>query len=68
LFVVAVDPDFQNQGLGTQVALAGLAWLSSRGVCTGLLYVEHDNVAAVRMYKKIGFVERHQDFAYRTCV
>jgi mycothiol synthase len=68
LYVVAVDPEYQKQGLGTQVALAGLQWLSSRGVSSGILWVEHDNAAALRVYEKMGFEERHRDHGYRISV
>lgn len=68
IYVIAVDPDFQGQGIGTQVVLAGLEWLGSRGVSTGMLYVEHDNVAALRIYERIGFRVHHSDHAYRIFV
>ena len=35
IYVIAVDPDFQGRGLGRQLVLAGLAFLSGRGVGTG---------------------------------
>jgi len=64
IYVVAVDPDFQGHGLGRQLVLAGLAWLSARGVSTGMLYVDHDNESARRLYFSLGFVDDHTDRAY----
>ena len=62
--MVAVDPDFQGRGLGRQLVLAGLAWLCERGVSTGMLYVDHDNESARRLYFSLGFVDDHTDRAY----
>ena len=68
IYVAAVDPEFQRQGLGVELVLAGLQWLNRRGVATGMLYVEHDNVAALRTYERVGFEVHHVDQAYRRCV
>ena len=68
IYVVAVDPALQKQGLGVEITLAGLQWLSERGVATGMLYVEHDNVAALRTYESVGFQLHHVDRAYRCSV
>ena len=64
IYVIAVDPAFHGQGLGKALTLAGLAWLSAHGMAHGMLYVEHDNVAAVRTYERIGFHVHHVDRAY----
>lgn len=56
IFVIAVDPEFHGQGLGRALTRAGLASLWSRSVQTGMLHVEHDNVAAQSLYRDLGFV------------
>ena len=68
IYVIAVDPDFQGHGLGRQLVLVGLASLCGRGVSTGMLYVDHDNAAARRLYFSLGFVDDHTDRAYVTDV
>ena len=68
IYVVAVDPDFQGHGLGRQLVLAGLASLCERGVGTAMLYVDHDNASARRLYFSLGFVDDHTDRAYVTDV
>ena len=68
IYVVAVDPDFQGQGLGRQLVLAGLASLHERGVGTAMLYVDHDNEPARRLYFSLGFLDDHIDRAYVTDV
>lgn len=68
IYVIAVDPDHHGKGLGKALTLAGLQWLSDHGMRTGMLYVEHDNDAAVRTYERIGFTVHHVDRAYRGTV
>ncbi len=64
IYVIAVDPDFQGRGLGRQLVLAGLASLWDRGVDTGMLYVDHDNEGARKLYFSLGFFDDHIDRAY----
>ena len=65
IFVIALDPDFAGRGLGRPMTLAGLEWLSSRGLTGGMLYVESDNHPANAVYRRIGFEHHHTDRAYR---
>ncbi len=65
IYVIAVAPDFAGRGLGRQMTLAGLDWLSGRGLTVGMLYVESDNHPANAVYRRIGFEHHHTDRAYR---
>ncbi|MCY4424427.1 MAG: mycothiol synthase [Acidimicrobiaceae bacterium] len=65
IYVIAVDPDFSGRGLGRPMTLAGLEWLSGRGLTVGMLYVESDNHPANAVYRRIGFEHHHTDRAYR---
>ena len=64
IYVIAVDPDFQGQGIGGPLTLAGLAHLHSRGPTVGMLYVESDNDAANAVYRRLGFAHHHPNRAY----
>ena len=64
IYVIATDPDFQGRGLGRRLVLAGLDWLAGQGLGTAMLYVDRDNVAAVRLYESMGFTVDHVDQAY----
>ncbi|MDQ6715268.1 MAG: mycothiol synthase, partial [Actinomycetota bacterium] len=64
VYVVAVDPAYQGQGLGTPVTLLGLHHLSDQGVAEAFLYVEGDNAPALAVYRRLGFVTRSVDRMY----
>lgn len=64
IYVIAVDPDFHGLGLGHALTLAGLESLSDRGVIVGMLFVDADNVNAVRLYDKLGFVISRTDCVF----
>ena len=61
MYVVAVDPAAQGQGLGRVLTLAGLHHLERLGVDEVLLYVESDNAPAVNVYDGLGFTHADAD-------
>ena len=65
VYVVGVDPAEQGSGLGRALTLAGLHHLRDRGVAQAMLYVDEDNVPAIRMYEAIGFARARVDAMYR---
>ena len=64
IYVIAVDPDFSGLGLGGALTLAGLDHLARQGAPIGMLYVDADNTAAVRLYERLGFVIQRTDRAF----
>ena len=68
VYVVGVDPQAQGRGLGATLTLIGLHHLASRLSASSqpqvLLYVEADNSAAVKTYRRLGFDVASVDAAY----
>lgn len=68
VYVVGVDPSAQGRGLGATLTLVGLHHLahrlSSSSQPTVLLYVEADNTAAVKTYRRLDFEVFSVDAAY----
>ena len=66
IYSVAVDPSYQGFGLGRAIVVEGLRYLSvHRQVSSAILYVDLSNLAAVGLYRSLGFVSEHVDRAYR---
>lgn len=65
IYVLGVDPDTAGRGLGRRLLAAGLARLAERGMRRVDLYVEGDNVPALGLYRRTGFVADHLDVQYR---
>ena len=61
VYVIGVAPAAQGTGLGRQLLAAGLTHLRHRGVGEVVLYVEADNVPAVRLYRSFGFTHDAED-------
>lgn len=68
VYVLGVDPSAQGRGLGQALTAVGIDWLARRLADapdpTVMLYVESDNVAAVRTYQRLGFITYSVDTAY----
>lgn len=64
VYVVGVDPVAQGRSLGSVLTLAGLHHLAGAGLDTVLLYVEGDNIPALKTYERLGFTRFRADIAY----
>jgi mycothiol synthase len=64
VYIVAVSPEGQGRGLGRLLTAVGLDYLAGRGLAEVELYVEGDNVAALRTYNRLGFEENERHVAY----
>lgn len=64
VYVLGVDPDTHGQGLGTALTLAGLRHLQDAGCAAVILYVEADNPAAIKVYRRLGFDHQSTDVQF----
>jgi mycothiol synthase len=68
VYVIGVDPSAQGSGLGGVLTAVGIAHLARRlagaDEPTVMLYVESDNTAALRTYRRLGFSQYSVDTAY----
>jgi mycothiol synthase len=65
VYVLGVDPQWHGTGLGRALTVAGLRHLRSRGLDQAMLYVEADNVPAIKLYTSLGFTQWDSDVMYR---
>jgi mycothiol synthase len=65
VYVVGVDPAEQGTGLGRALTLAGLHHMRERGLDQAMLYVDEDNVPAIRLYEALGFTRWSTDAMYQ---
>lgn len=64
IYVIAVHPDFHGLGLGRALTVAGLESIARRGVRRGMLFVDTGNVAAIGLYRSLGFTVERTDHAF----
>ena len=64
IYIVGIDPAARGRGLGRRLTELGLAHIRSRGRPAAMLYVESDNLAAIRMYESLGFVPHAKHVCY----
>lgn len=64
IYVIGVRPDRQRRGLGRALVLRGIERIRRHGLGRVVLYVEHDNVPARRLYESLGLREHHEDHRY----
>lgn len=64
VYVVGVVPEAQGTGLGKALTIAGINHLRAQGLHAVMLYVDADNTAAVKLYRKLGFTKWDVDVMY----
>lgn len=64
IYVIAVSPNAQGEGLGRALIVDGLDRLVARGAERAYLYVDADNHRALRLYRDLGFYLDHVDRSF----
>ncbi len=64
VYVVGVEESERGNGLGRALTVAGLAYLRSLGLPEVMLYVDADNVGALRLYESLGFARWDSDVMF----
>jgi mycothiol synthase len=65
IYIMGVDPAQVGKGIGKAVTVAGLRHMRYQGIFSAMLYVDADNVAAIKLYQSLGFTEWGRDVLYR---
>ena len=65
IYVLAVNPDYEGQGVGRDLTITGLNYLKYQGLNNVMLYVGVENKPAFNLYKLLGFNEFGSDVMYR---
>ena len=68
LYFLGVHPRARGSGLAGSLCALGFGRVGGNGASMGLLYVDESNVAAVRLYDKLGFVVGHADHCYELLI
>jgi len=55
IYVIGVDPDDKEKGLGKALAITGLNYLAKKSLNQAMLYVDADNEPALALYQGLGF-------------
>lgn len=57
LYSIAVHPELRGQGFAERLIKAGFAWMARRGLSVCRAEVKRSNLAARRLYARLGFQE-----------
>ena len=65
IYIMAVDPLKQRQGLGREMVIAGLHHIRAKSIQSAMLYVDAENTAAQELYRSLGFTDWGRDILYK---
>ncbi len=64
IYVIAVSPNFQGRKIGKFLMKCGLSYMKSIGLKKAMIYVDSNNLTAIKLYEQFGFKQDHIDQAY----
>jgi len=64
IYVTAVDPVYTGLGIGKALTITALNYLKYEGLKDAMLYVDAENLAAIALYKSLGFTQFGRDVLY----
>jgi mycothiol synthase len=64
IYITAVDPSYTSLGIGRVLTITALKYFKIRGLKEAILYVDHDNKAAVHLYYSLGFNPTSKNILY----
>ena len=65
IYITAVDPAYAGLGIGKALTITALNYLKYQGLKDAMLYVDAENLAAITLYKSLGFTQSSRDILYR---
>lgn len=65
IYVLGVSPANREKGLGRALAIRGLEYLRDQGLGAAMLYVDRDNLPAIKLYESIGFAHWDTDVMFQ---
>jgi mycothiol synthase len=65
IYITAVDPEYTGLGIGKALTITALNYLKYQGLNDAMLYVDAKNLAAITLYKSLGFTQSSRDILYR---
>lgn len=65
IYVLGVSPANRENGLGRAMAIRGLEYLRDQGLGAAMLYVDRDNLPAIKLYESIGFAHWDTDVMFQ---
>ena len=65
IYITAVDPEYAGLGIGKALTITALNYLKYQGLKDAMLYVDFDNLTALKIYKSLGFTESGKDILYK---
>jgi mycothiol synthase len=66
IYITAVDPEYAGLGIGKALTITALNYFKYQGLKDAMLYVDAENLAAIALYKSLGFTQFGKDVLYRS--